>query len=192
LLGLLAEARLFFDFLREDYRSALASLEALEPLLTTRDQRVRLLGVRAQVFLGLNQTDQARKTIAFLQAIDPGPGRRLEQTSAGPAMTGEIEPTRKWSSYLLERTGELIKAAAGSSNDNPLGHHNPDNPNPNADLVPGPAGAPIPFAPMIQVAPPFLPVFPEFEEQAPGAAKEPVFPRRPSQLRRDPGPAPRP
>jgi Tol biopolymer transport system component len=178
LLELLAEARLFFDFLREDYDAAMASLEALEPHLSTRDQRVRLLGVRAQVFLGLKQTDQATKTIEFLQAIDAKPGPRFEQTAAGPAMIDEVAPIRRWPSYLIERTVEINKAASLPGSENPLGHRNPDNPNPNADLIPGPGGAPLPFGPPLQVAPPFLPVFPEFEEQPGAIPNKPVFPPR--------------
>jgi len=178
LLDLLAEARLFFDYLREDFNAALVSLETLEPRLTTRDHRARLLGVRAQVFLGLKQTDQATKTIALLRVIDAKPRLRFEQSASGPALIDEAARTRSWPSYLTERAGEIVRADAAARDDHPLGHRNPDNPNPNADLIPGPAGAPIPFAPMIRVAPPFLPVFPEFEEPPGAGPNQPVFPPR--------------
>src|SRR5262249_17502598 len=43
------EDRLFFDYLRGDYRAAAADLEALEPQITAADQRLGLLSVRAQI-----------------------------------------------------------------------------------------------------------------------------------------------
>ena len=82
----------------------------------------------------------------------------------------------RWPSYLLERTNALVKATTSASSEVPLGHHNPDNPNPNADFVPGPAGAPLPFAPLIRVAPPFMPLFPEFEQQAVANGNRPTPP----------------
>ena len=190
LIELLAEARLFFDFLREDYQAALASLDTLEPLVTSSDQRLRLLGVRVQIFLGLKQIEQAKTTITFLRQIDTKSWLGIEQTVSGPIMTGESLPSSRWPSYLLERSNEIVKASGGPAHNNPLGHQNPDNPNPNADLVPGAGGAPIPFAPMIQVAPPFLPVFPEFEAQPGADPNNPAFPRHPPRRRRPVGQPP--
>jgi hypothetical protein len=183
LLDVLAEARLFFDVLSEDYPAALASLEALEPRLANRDQRLRLLGVRAQLFLGQKQFDQAAKTIAFLQTIDAAPDQLFEETPLGPALTALEGPVRHWPSYLNERMSELLKESSAAENERPLGHRNPDNPNPNADIVPNPNFAPLPVAPMIQVAPPFLPLVPEFVRPVPpppnraGAPRPPLLPR---------------
>ena len=192
LLDVLAEARLFFDVLREDYSAALESLEALEPRLTTREHRLALLGVRAQIFLGQKRFEQANQTIAFLLSIEAQTGQRIEQTPTGLALIPEPGPSRRWASYLVERTGELVKAGGpGGPDVLPLGNRNPDNPNPNADLVPGPGGAAIPFAPLIQVAPPFMPLLPEFEQQAAAILRQRVPPppspprAQPSSHRRD-------
>jgi hypothetical protein len=152
LLEVLSEARLFFDYLREDYHATLADIDALESRLPTRDQRLRLLSVRAQVYLAQKQFDQAAQTIAFLQSIDAKPGQLIEQTPTGPALIGEPNEIRQWPTYLSERSAELARSSSGAGRDHPLGHRNPDNPNPNADLLPG-LGGPLPFGPMIQVPP---------------------------------------
>jgi hypothetical protein len=167
LLDVLAEAALFFDFLCEDYPAALASLERLEPRLSTRQERLALLGLRAQIFLGQRRFEQANQTIAFLQSIETPTqsGQRIESTPAGVVLTRETGPSPRWASYLAERSAELRKAAAVEGSELPLGHRNPDNPNPFPELVPGPRGAPIPFAPMIPGAPLFLPLLPEFQQQ---------------------------
>jgi hypothetical protein len=166
LLDVLAEARLFFDILREDFNAALSSLDLLEPRLNTPQQRLALLGLRAQVFLGQKRFEQANQTIAFLQSIETQTGQRVELTPMGPALIPEAGPSRRWASYLAERSVELARAAAAEGMETPVGRRMPDNPIPGADLVPAPGGAPIPFAPMIQVAPPFLPLLPEFQQPA--------------------------
>jgi hypothetical protein len=186
LLDVLAEARLFFDVLREDFSAALASLDGLEPRLSTPQQRLALLGLRAQIFLGQRRFEQANQTIAFLQSIETQTGQRLEQTPMGPALIPEAGPSRRWASYLAERAVELTKSAAAEGADTPLGHRNPDHPNPAADLIPPPGGAPIPFAPMFQIAPPFVPLLPEFRQQA-GAVVNGRVPPQPA-----PPPPPQP
>jgi hypothetical protein len=166
LLDVLAEARLFFDVLSEDYPAALASLELLEPRLSTRQQRLALLGLRAQIFVGQKRFEQANQTIAFLQSIETRTARRVEQTPTGPVLIAESGPSRRWASYLAERVADLSKAVAAEGSELPFGRGNPFNPHPGADLVPAPALAPIPFAPMIPFAPPLLPLLPEFQQRA--------------------------
>ena len=187
LLDVLAEARLFFDVLREDFPAALGSLEALEPRLTTPKQRLDLLGVRAQIFLGQKRIEQANQTIAFLQSIEAQTAQRIEQTPTGLALVPETGPSRRWASYLIERSGEFTKMIKAAGSESPLGHRNPDNPNPNADLVPAPGGAPIPFAPIFQVAPPFMPLVPEFQQQAAGIVNG-RMPKKPPPPRAEPPP----
>ena len=65
--ALLNEARLFFDYLSEDYPAALTSLEALEEQAETPDQRVRLLAIRAQIFIAQGNVDRAGHTISYLR-----------------------------------------------------------------------------------------------------------------------------
>ncbi|MGE5755152.1 MAG: biopolymer transporter Tol, partial [Planctomycetaceae bacterium] len=146
LSALLDEAKLFFDYLREDYAAAYEDLDALEARAVTPDQRLRLLSVRAQVFLGLGRTDRAAQTIAFLNETAPSSRRRLEMTPAGPAMSAEPASGEGWPSYLAQQAGELEKAKGASSRpDEPLGHRDPGAPDP----MIGPAPAP-PFAPLIE------------------------------------------
>jgi hypothetical protein len=179
LQDVLAEARLFFDVLREDDSAALVSLDLLEPRLNTREQRLALLGLRAQIFLGQRRFEQANQTIAFLQSIESQRGQRVEQTPTGPALVTETGSSPRWASYLAERSVQLAKGASVEGMQVPLGHRNPDNPNPNADLVPAPGGAPIPFAPMIQVAPPFLPLPPVIEQPGEGGGRNRRMPPPP-------------
>ena len=180
LLDVLAEARLFFDVLREDYTAALESLEALEPRLTTRDHRLALLGVRAQIFLGQKRFEQANQTIAFLLSIESQTGQRIEQTPTGLALIPEAGPSPALGNLSRRADRRARQGGKVRRPETPLGNRNPDNPNPNADLVPGPGGAAIPFAPLIQVAPPFMPLLPEFEQQAAAIMRQRVPPPPPA------------
>lgn len=183
LLDTLAEARLFFDYLGGDYKAALAALDDLEPRLNSSEQRLRLLGVRAQIFLGLMQTEQAGKTIAFLRKVAAKPGLRYEQTPIGAGLIVDAVAPRDWADYLSERNGELVKTVRAAGNESPLGNRNPDNPDPDADLLRGPGlgpgfglgGGRIPFGPFPEFAP-----FPprrvdEFEVRIGVDLKQPVI-----------------
>ena len=155
--ALLDEARLFFDVLREDYPSALASLEAFEARVTDPEQRLRLLSVRAQIFLGQGQFGRASETIAFLQSIPQGEPRRVEMTPAGMRMTSDDDPTgmkhtpepvsgQGWPSYLALRAKDSAQELAGDTEraEAPPGHRNPDA----LELLP--PGAAIPFVPHLE------------------------------------------
>jgi hypothetical protein len=134
--AVLAEARLFFDALRGDHAAALSSLEALEPLADTPDRRLRLLGVRAQLFLARGDLDRASRTIAYLREVEEKPGRPVEWTSRGYVL-GPASTVSGWSAGLaakLTEARELIKIERGG----PDGHPNPDNPTPDL-LRPDPA-----------------------------------------------------
>lgn len=134
--ALLDEARLFFDYLRGDYDAALASLDRLESRTASPEARLRLLSVRAQVFLGQNEDERAGETIAYLQSIEPHSPRRFEETPAGPVLTEESHSTRGWSSYLAERAKRLRESGGVADEDG-------ENLGPDAD----PDGPMMPFAP---------------------------------------------
>jgi hypothetical protein len=196
LSALLDEARFFFDYLRGDFAAALQDLDALDARARTADQRLRLLSLRAQVFLGLGETDRAERTISYLTRNAPTQRKRLEMTPAGWSIEAEPAPGEGWPGFLAQQAGDLARGAGDRSAGNdepPLGHRNPDNPDP----VFGPAAG-IPFAPLIRapVAPemPFLRVLPEFRArpEAPAAGEGRVrrFPPRPPLPRRGrPGPS---
>lgn len=131
----LSEARLFLDMLREDYPAALESLDALEARTTDPDHHVRLLAVRAQVFLGLGDVDRARDTVDYLRALEERTNARLELTPSGMTVTPEPAPTDGWARYLAGRLNDLNKVRTSSTGggEDPLGHRNPDAP---GNLVP--------------------------------------------------------
>ncbi len=102
--AILDEARLFFDYLREDYGAALASIEALEAREASPEHRRKLLTIRAQVFLNRGQLDRAARTIDYLRAIDPSPARRVEWTGSGYVATTDASGDRGWPDYLAQRS----------------------------------------------------------------------------------------
>jgi len=125
LAPLLDEARLFFDYLREDYSAALASLETLEARAESPEDRARLLAVRAQIFLNRGEFDRAGKTIAYLKDRDPRPARRVEWTAAGYRVSEEPTAGRGWPDYLALRARSI---RAMLRDEGPDHHFNPDNP----------------------------------------------------------------
>lgn len=130
---LLAEARLFFDYLRQDYDAALASLDALETHQADPDGRLRLLSVRAQLYVAQGRAEQARETIGYLRARERVRTEQIEETPLGPALRTIADPNRNWSQYLLERSEAYMKAVRKPTADeenahNPFGNRNPDAP----------------------------------------------------------------
>ena len=173
LSALLDEAKLFFDYLREDYAGALKDLEALEDHPTTPDQRLRLLSLRAQVLLGLGEIDSAGQTISFLRAISPPDQRRVETTPAGSSLAAIPNPGKGWPDYLAHRASELEKGAKApqAAREEPPGAR---------DFVPeimnGPA-ARAPFAPFHELNLPAPPIDPPILEVVPPPPEPPVGPR---------------
>lgn len=146
LAAFLDEARLFFDYLRLDYTAAEASLERLEHRVTRRDQRLRLLSVRAQILLGQRDFAAAAETIDFLRSAQPPIVRQFEQTPAGPVLSPIFDARREWPGHLAGHAEKLrLKPAESEQAPNDLrelGNQNPDAPQ---FELPGPA---VPFAPI--------------------------------------------
>ena len=113
LQALLDEARLFFDYLREDYHAALDSLERLEARTSSPDERLRLLSLRAQIFLGQGATDRAAETIAFLETVPRVSSTRLEITPAGPVLTERGRPPPPLALLPLLPVGGLDQGRPG-------------------------------------------------------------------------------
>ncbi|AGA30306.1 TolB-like translocation protein [Singulisphaera acidiphila] len=107
------EARLFFDYLRGDYDAALRSLESLEARATSPDHRLRLVSLRAQIFLGKGQEERAERTIEFLQSLERKAPQRFEMTPEGPALTVEDAPNQGWPDYLALRAKDWVKMSGG-------------------------------------------------------------------------------
>jgi hypothetical protein len=134
--ALLDEARLFLDYLSRDYTAALNSLDKLEARAETPESRLRLLSLRAQIFLAKGDVDRTDHTIQYLESCVRKPPRQIEWTGSGYVLTEpEPEGRRGWPSYLAWRSSavraQLFQDAAED-------HVNPDAPRPNFDLGPLP------------------------------------------------------
>jgi hypothetical protein len=156
LLAFLDEARLFFDYLRQDYTAALTSLEAFEARIDRPDQRRRLMSVRAQIYLGQGDHGAAMDAVNYLQSIQRPADRQLEQTPGGPVLTTRFDPAQAWMRYLARLT-EAQRDKAEKQENSPEGAANPfGNENPDAPQFEIPA-QPIPFGPGQPGAPPPVP-----------------------------------
>ncbi|SIO04096.1 WD40-like Beta Propeller Repeat [Singulisphaera sp. GP187] len=109
------EARLYFEYLRGDYDAALLALEALEERATSPDHRLRLVSLRAQIFMGKGQVERVDRTIEFLRSLDRNAPRRIEFTPEGPRLTVEEAPNQGWSNYLALRAKEWAKSSGTRS-----------------------------------------------------------------------------
>jgi hypothetical protein len=113
----LAEARLFFDYLLRDYRGARAHLVEVEARTTRPDRRFRLLGLRAQIELGLGDVEQARGVVAYLRDTRPRPALRIEETPLGPVVgpaPGAADATA-WLDPLSGRIEALARRSASAA-----------------------------------------------------------------------------
>jgi hypothetical protein len=114
------ELRLFFDYLRNDHRAALADLEVLESKASTPDARVRILSLRAQVLAAAGQEDRARPIVDYLVKTHGTSRRLVEATPLGPVFSEVDQPGSLWPRYLaevLERKPHQAMAPPDSSDD---------------------------------------------------------------------------
>ncbi len=139
--ALLDEARLFFDYLKEDYSAALASLEILDGRDGSPDVKTRLLAVRAQIAIAQGKVERAQHTATYLKELEPRPARRVEWTSEGYKVT-DTEPVagQGWPEYLTWRASQVH---ALLHDEGPENHINPDNPRLNFDEPGFPRGDPF-------------------------------------------------
>jgi WD40-like Beta Propeller Repeat len=133
--ALLNEARLFFDYLSENYSAALTSLEALEEQVQTPDQRVRLLAIRAQIFIAQGKVESAEHTISYLRELPRKPGRMIEWNGSGYVVSAPEQVSGQgWLDYLAWRAA-TVKSLL--HDDGPEFHVNPDNPKARFGFEPG-------------------------------------------------------
>lgn len=145
---LLDEARLFFAFLGEDYQAALAALESYESAANGPDQSLRLLSLRAQIYLGMKDFDRAGGAIAYLRSLNASPVRRIEETPSGSLLSEIEDPRAAWSAYLAKRAELLRQIPTANTRTNPPGRRQPD------VMVPAPPpleDLPAPGPPEIEV-----------------------------------------
>ncbi|WP_435022261.1 TolB family protein [Tundrisphaera sp. TA3] len=117
--ALLGEARLFFDVLSEDYAAARADLDRGEPSADAPERRLALLGLRAQIALGLGEFDRAGRMINYLRSIEPKPASRLEWVGLRAVLTADPRPGPGWVATLAERATRLRDLAAAQARGEP-------------------------------------------------------------------------
>ncbi len=169
-VALIDEARLFFDYLSDNYSPALKALETLEARVETPEQRACLLSVRAQIYLAQGQVDRAGETISFLRSLVRKPAKRIEWNGMGYELTAVDSPRGEgqgWPDYLAWRASKVREILHEDGADF---HFNPDGPRVNFGFDP--------FAPRVN------PLFPDrpFLNQPmipQGPGNRPVAPPRP-------------
>lgn len=123
---LIDEARLFFCYLSGDYDAALAALETVEARAGLADHRLRLMSVRAQVYIAQGDQEGAEQTIEFLEAQDRAAPRLIETTPAGTTLTPDDSPGRGWPDYIAARARSSPDAPAGDGVNPPPPFQLPD------------------------------------------------------------------
>ncbi len=98
----LDEYRLFFDYLREDYTSAEADLEALEPRASTADRRLLIVSLRAQILQAQGQLYRAKPIVDYLIRLQGTQPRQIEDTPLGPVSSQPADPRCLWPTYLSQ------------------------------------------------------------------------------------------
>lgn len=157
--GALEEYALFFDYLREDYRTVESRLDRLASASESPDERLRWSLLQAQVLMGLGAADRARGIIEYVARATARQG--VEETPLGPIVSEMESPEREWSRVLnwllsatmIERSkgrsgiaddAEALEPSPGGWEPNGFGPSPPDAPPP--PFVPGEA-APDPLDP---------------------------------------------
>ncbi len=161
LASLLEEARLVFSYLLGEYPQALAAVEAREERVSTRDERLRLMGLRAQIYVGMDQVDRASAIVERLRKQMSSGSSRLEETGTGYTIVTLPDAAEAWPEMLAVRIDALTHASgeeleADLLDDPILDHVNPDAPQPGLGLDPAPAVAPpaIPPGAAVPAQPP--------------------------------------
>lgn len=103
LQAVLDECRLFFDYLLKDYAGALAALDAVERRAAGPDQRLRLLGLRAQIFIGQRDFTRAWPAVTYLRSVEPRIALQLDDAIERPGLSELSRSGRRWSDFLARR-----------------------------------------------------------------------------------------
>jgi hypothetical protein len=151
LAALLDEARLVFTYLLGEYPQALEAVEAREQRTTDRDERLRLMGLRAQIFLGMGQIDRAGAIVDRLRKQTASASTRVEETGSGYSLVTLPDAAEAWPEMLAVRLDALKRGdgegdEGGSFDDSILDPTNPGAHRPGLRLEPMPV-EPLPVAP---------------------------------------------
>ncbi len=115
----LDEARLFFDYLREDYSAALVDLETLEAAALTPARRLAILAIRAQILVNQGQFVAAKRVIGFLNEIERSVPQRAEWAGARYFLTPDPRADRGWAQHLAEVALKLQSSASDEKRTDP-------------------------------------------------------------------------
>jgi hypothetical protein len=119
------EYRLFFDYLRGNYKDAQADLDGLASRADTPDAIFQLLALRAQVMHARNMTQQARSIVDYLLKVQGGQRRRVEETPLGMVFTPADDRGQLWTRYLAQRLVETATVPNSSPADSPGENEDP-------------------------------------------------------------------
>jgi len=111
------EARLFFNYLRGDFRAAAADLESLDPYVSNLDHRLSLLSVRAQILWSEGQKTEARDVIDYVLSTAGAHTQRIEETPLGLVITTDVSPGQAWARYLSMRAALAPEARTQPGHD---------------------------------------------------------------------------
>lgn len=101
----LDQTRTIFHYLAGEYPAALDSLRSVERSAASPDQRLRLLGLRAQILIAMGDQARATPLLEFLQGAVPAGRLRLEEGPDGSrVLVPEPSPAEGW-------LGRLVTAA---------------------------------------------------------------------------------
>jgi Tol biopolymer transport system component len=117
------EARLLFDYLKGDMRSAAADLEALDRTTTDFHGRFSILSIRAMIRWAQGDHDQAGQIIAYLVSSAGGAPTRVEDTPNGPVFEKIASPEQVWGGFLAtkaEAARERREAPTAAENFDPF------------------------------------------------------------------------
>jgi Tol biopolymer transport system component len=100
------EARLFFDYLEGDYHAAAADLAELEPLVSSPQERLSILSLRAQILWARGDKAEAQAIIDYLQTCVEPERRLVEETPLGLVFAPYVTPQQAWARYMSARAAE--------------------------------------------------------------------------------------
>jgi hypothetical protein len=104
-----AQARLFFDYLRGEYGAAAADLEHLAPFLSSAQERLSLLSLRAQILWARGERAEALAVIDYLVSSGEPNRRSVEETPLGLVFSPYITPNQAWARYLSAQAADGLK-----------------------------------------------------------------------------------
>jgi Tol biopolymer transport system component len=102
------ESHLFFAYLLGEFGSAISDLDALDSRITSPDDRLSLLSLRAQILWFRGEHAEARSIIDYLIDVGGRYTRRAEDTPSGLTLTVDASPRQVWTRYLSARAAESL------------------------------------------------------------------------------------